>query len=434
MTPEEQLQAMGHARVLVVLKPQKLKTTDGRRALALDETISLQQDAAHALRKHFRSFRNSRSAILARGIAASFTEASQPRYVVDAKAKPVGVSSAVQYFPNLGIMLGTVDREGFAALKKNAKEVSDVLSPPEMTLIRPVEDAALEGPPIGQSWSLSRLKIPDLWAKGLTGTGVLIGHIDTGVDASHPALAGAVDAFAMFDLNGRQVANAQAADSGIHGTHTAGLLVGKLFQGSTFGVAPGAKLAAATVIEYGDVPARVVGGLDWCVGQGTRLVNISLGLPSFQPQFSRIMQLLRQRNILPIVAIGNEGPQTSRTPGNLPESLSVGAIDQTDQIWLGSSSQQMAENPKRYVPVVVGPGAGIWSSIPGATLRSLSGTSMAAPHITGLAALLLQHRPEASADDLEKAIVASCKRPAAISTLRGNNGVPNAVDALAALG
>jgi subtilisin len=210
-------------------------------------------------------------------------------------------------------------------------------------------------------------------------------------------------------------------------------MVGKPFKGSTFGVAPDAKLAAAIVIEGGDVPARVVGGLDWCVGQGVRLVNISLGLSTFEPQFSIILRLLRQRNVLPIVAIGNEGAQTSRTPGNLPEALSVGAIDESDQIWFSSSSQQMAESPKRYVPVLIAPGAGIWSCVPGEKLTSLSGTSMTAPHVTALAALLLEHRQETSADDLEKAIVASCKRPAAISTLRGNNGVPDGVAALAAL-
>jgi subtilisin len=438
MTPEQQLQAMGHARVMVVLKPRKFTNVDGGRALALDETISLQQDAAHSLRKHFRSFRNSRSAMLgraeSRADAAAFLKTTAPfRYVVDEKAKAVTPSSAVQYFPNLGIMLGTVDRGGLAALKKNKKEVGAVLPTPELSLIRPVADAALAGPPAGQSWSLARLKIPNLWDQGITGTGILIGHIDTGVDITHPALAPAVDTFAMFDFTGRQVAGASATDSGIHGTHTAGIMVGQQFQGSTFGVAPGAKLAAAIVIEGGDVPARVVGGLDWCVAQGVRLVNISLGLPAFEPQFSIIMQLLRQRNILPIVAIGNEGAQTSRTPGNLPEALSVGAIDESDQIWFRSSSQQMSENPRRYVPAVIAPGAGIWSCVPGGQLRSLSGTSMAAPHVAGLAALLLQHRPQTRADDLEKAIIASCKRPLAISTLRGNNGVPDAVAALAAL-
>jgi subtilisin len=117
MTPEQQLDAMGHARVMVVLKPQKFTKVDGGTALAVNETISLQQDAAHSLRKHFRSFRNSRSAMLSRaeplGAVADLLKAAAPlKYVVDEKAKSVTPSNAVQYFPNLGIMLGTVDRGG----------------------------------------------------------------------------------------------------------------------------------------------------------------------------------------------------------------------------------------------------------------------------------------------------------------------------------
>lgn len=434
MTPAEQLQAMGHARVLVVLKPNKKKKQDGRMALSLEDTIPLQQEAAHQLRKCFRSFRNSRFTTLARELSSAVdTGADALEYLVDQNAKSFASQTAVQYFPNLGIMLGTVDRDGLKALEKNHKEVSTVFSPPELSLIRPVEDSALAGPPAGRSWALDRLKVPDLWDKGLTGDGVFIGHLDTGVDAGHPALADAVDSFALFDDLGRHVAHATASDTGFHGTHTAGILAGKPFNGSTFGVAPGARLASAVVIENGDVVARVLAGLDWCVGQGVRIVNVSLGLRYFVPQFSTILQLLRQRNILPVVAIGNEGPATSRTPGNLPEALSVGAIDQMDLMWINSSSQQMSENPRQYVPVVIGPGAGIWSSIPGDRLASLSGTSMAAPHVAGLAALLIQHRPEATVDDIEKAIIASCTRPTGISTLRGNKGVPDGVAAWASL-
>lgn len=431
MTPAEQLEAMGHARVLVILKPNMTKKEDGRKTFALEETISLQQEVARDLRKHFRAFRNSRFSLLSREVSA-LAAFKSVKYEVDEKAKSV-TQNAVQYFPNLGIMLGTVDRSGLAALEKSSKTTA-VFSPPDLSLIRPVEDNALAGPPDGISWSLTRLKIPELWAKGLTGTGILIGHIDTGADPDHPSLKDAIDTFAYFDDAGRQVANAPAKDTHYHGSHTAGIIAGKPFNGSTFGCAPGAKLAVAAVIEGGDVTARVVAGLDWCVGQGVRLINVSLGLREFQPQFSTILQLLRQRDILPIVAIGNEGAQTSRTPGNLPEALSVGAMDEMDQIWINSSSQQMAEDPKRNVPILIGPGAGVWSSVPNQQLRSLSGTSMATPHITGLAALLLQHRPEMPVADLEKALLASCKRPTGISTLRGNKGVPDGVDALAALG
>jgi subtilisin family serine protease len=83
--------------------------------------------------------------------------------------------------------------------------------------------------------------------------------------------------------------------------------------------------------------------------------------------------------------------------------------------------------------MIIAPGASIYSSVPGGLLRPLTGTSMAAPHIAGLAALLMSAKPEASVAQIEAAILASCKRPPSISTLRGNKGVPDAVEALKAL-
>lgn len=449
MTIQEQLEAMGHTRVIVVLKPTKKKREDGHMSLALTDTISLQQEAAHTLEKFFKPFTNSRTTILAGEIASSplshrgkaFIQASSSfgesrhnsSYTTDPNASAVREHNGLRYFPNLGIMFGTVDQKGINGLRSCTAEVAALFSPPEMSLIHPVEEAALAGPNPGNSWALDRLGIPVLWDKGLTGDGMLIGHLDTGIDTTHPALNDAIDSFAEFDAIGRLIAGSQMTDSGFHGTHTAGILVGKPYQRVTFGVAPAAKLVSAIVIEHGDTAARVIAGLEWCVGQGVRIVNLSLGVRQYEPLFSRIFQILRQRSVLPVAAIGNEGGQTSRTPGNLLGVLSVGAMDDTDQIWFNSSSQQLSEKPKRIVPSIIAPGVTIWSSVPNDGLRSYSGTSMAAPHIAGLAALLMQYRPEATVDQIEKAILASCNRPNTISTLRGNKGIPNAAKALATL-
>ncbi|MCG5248423.1 S8 family peptidase [Methylorubrum extorquens] len=433
MNADERIKVSGHALVFVVLKPTMARRRGGRVMLAFDETRDAQVETARKLRGHFRTFPNSRLSVLAREAPPPAADGEAVEVVADERVRAVvGRSSGLRYYPNLGILYGTVDEKGLTALSQD-DAVEEVFAPPTLGLIRPEEDAALDGPERGISWGVRRLRVDRLWERGLTGDGVLIGHADTGVDSAHPALQGKVDAFAYFDVTGQQIAKAVSGDTQYHGSHTAGILVGAAFDDLSFGVAPGARLASATVIEGGDVPGRVTGALNWAVGQGVRIVNLSLGLPGFQPQLSTFMRILRQRNILPVVAIGNDGPQSSRVPGNVAESLSVGAIDQTDQIWYRSSSEQIDEVPKRITPTLIGPGAGVWSCVPGAAMRSLSGTSMAAPHVAGLAALLMQHRPEASIDAIQNAITGSCKRPAGISTLRGNKGVPDAVDALALL-
>jgi subtilisin family serine protease len=111
----------------------------------------------------------------------------------------------------------------------------------------------------------------------------------------------------------------------------------------------------------------------------------------------------------------------------------VGAIDEQNAVWLFSSSQTLPTTPKRTVPDLAAPGVAIWSSAPNGRLLALSGTSMATPHVSGLAALLMEHQPDATAADVENAIYKSCTRPTGASTVRVNRGVPDAAKALAAL-
>lgn len=444
MTIEQELETIGHARVIAVLKPSKRRRSERGLTVALGETISLQQEAVKTIEPCFRPFKNSRTAQIQREIektkeptvrsmSAPELAHAKPRAAYappDPQADFVKPNSGLRYFPYLGIVMGTADRQGIDQLRQHGKEIAALFSPPELSLIRPFEDdsAALAGPEPGISWGLRRLRIPELWDAGLTGEDVLIGHLDTGIDGQHPALDGQINAYAVFDESGDQLNTPGAlVDTAFHGTHTAGLLVGKPFQDVTFGVAPGAQLVSGTVIEGGDIPARVVAGLNWLVGQGASIVSLSLGVKIFDQTMAALMTVLRLRDVLPVVAIGNDGPLNTRTPGNLKESLSVGATDETDQIWFNSSSQQFAETPKRIVPTLIAPGAGVWSCAPNGTMKKLSGTSMATPHVAGLAALLKQHRPEAKWAQIEKAIIASCKRPAGISTLRGNKGIPDAV-------
>jgi subtilisin len=145
------------------------------------------------------------------------------------------------------------------------------------------------------------------------------------------------------------------------------------------------------------------------------------------------MQALRNRGILPVIAVGNEGPGTSRSPGNYDIVLSVGASDDRDRVADFSSSQKFARPVDPFVPDLVAPGVSVLSSLPGGKFGKLDGSSMATPHIAGLAALLWQAKPGATVDEIEAAIFSSCRLPSTMKKERANRGFPDAVVAHAKL-
>jgi subtilisin len=274
--------------------------------------------------------------------------------------------------------------------------------------------------------------VPAVWAQGFTGKGVIVGHLDTGIDASHPVFSNdAVERFAAFDGLGRQIPQTAASDSGEHGTHTAGILAGRPISRQRIGVAPDCRLASAMVIEGGDVTARVLGGMDWALGNGARILSMSLGLRGWHAQFQALITTrVRKRGVLPIIAIGNEGPGFSRSPGNYSDAFSVGAVDANDTVSEFSSSQRFDRRMTPVVPRLVAPGVDILSAVPGGMYARMSGTSMATPHVAGLAALLLQANPETGVEALENAILESARRPKGMPEERGGMGVPDVETAL----
>jgi subtilisin len=109
--------------------------------------------------------------------------------------------------------------------------------------------------------------------------------------------------------------------------------------------------------------------------------------------------------------------------------LSVGAMDATDHVADFSSSQKFNRPIDPLVPDLVAPGVGVVSCIPGGGFAEMDGSSMATPHVAGLAAVLLQAKPGATISELEQAIISSCTRPKSMQKARANHGVPDAVRA-----
>ncbi len=338
---------------------------------------------------------------------------------------------AMTFFPRLGVCYGAVTKERLVALRRDPA-VAFVGGTPQFSLIafRFGRDTK---PELGPTWGIGSMRIPMLWDQGLDGTGVLVGHLDTGVDARHPTLRAAIHSYLETDRIGGAIVGAQPHDTEQHGTHTAGTIAGRPIDGYSIGVAPGAMLASATIVEGGKIALRLLAGLEWVLTQDARIVNISVGVVGLVNDFIPILTKVRRQGVLPVVAVGNDGPGASRSPGNYPQALSVGAIDRSDSVWPSSSSQRFRRSEDPVVPDLVAPGVDIISAKAGGGYRFDEGSSMATPHISGLAALLFQARPTASIDQVEQAICDSCVRPASMLLDRGNRGIPDAVEALAQL-
>lgn len=253
------------------------------------------------------------------------------------------------------------------------------------------------------TWGLRALGIDALWRRGLTGAGVRVGHLDTGVAGEHPALAGRIAAFLELDEQGRAVATSQARDTRSHGTHTAGILCGGTLEGEAIGVAPEARLHSAVVIDGGRNVVRILRGLEWLRGSGVRVVSMALGIPGHNPVFWTMLAALRAEGALIVCPIGNDGTRGPHAPACHPGVLSVGAIDEELKL-AGYTGCDVLDGVCR-APEVLAPGTFMRSAHSRfAEAAARSGTSQACAFVAGVACLLFQARPEATPEAVAHAL------------------------------
>jgi hypothetical protein len=181
---EEQLKATGLAQIIVILKePARRRGAAGRGPAAETMARADLDVVCKSLEPHFSDSPFSHEGALE--MARRFRERRGERFDGLEGAAP-GRPPRYRVFLNLRLMLGSVDKEGLQGLRKD-KRVRAVKPAPRLSLIRPV--AAAPAKLAGDvAWGLDRLEIPKLWDRGFTGKGVLVGHLDTGVDGDHPAL------------------------------------------------------------------------------------------------------------------------------------------------------------------------------------------------------------------------------------------------------
>jgi subtilisin len=416
---EQELAVRGVAQVVVFLEPASMSGSSqagaksGLDDVGVLESCFVKDDrslaAALASASLDLAARSSR-----RGMRASW----------DAPANYYSDIPIVRKFPKLGILMGDVHNTGLERLAANPR-VRYVASSLPLSLIQPIAAGAVPAESDQIPWGIRKLEIPALWAAGLQGHGVGVAHLDTGVSDSHPALIGAVGGFLFTDLHGNVDLSRPIKDTAEHGTHTAGTIAGREVSGRKIGVAPGATLHSAVVSEGGNAVARFLAGMEWALSQNVRVLNMSIGVRPFNDGFLTLLSSVRAAGILPVCAAGNFGAGDSTSPGNYDLVLSVGACDSNLNVIPESSSQVFTRPRDPIVPDLVAPGFHVLSARPqGGGHQELSGTSQAAAHISGLAALLWQAKPAATVAEIESAIFNSCSL-GTMSNERANRGLPN---------
>lgn len=303
--------------------------------------------------------------------------------------------------------LSTKDLEILPASIPNIRDIypNRILRSPRLVETKNLPSTVLENKT--SSWGVSKIGALAAWgAYGARGQGIKIGILDTGIDASHPDINGKVVAFAEFDAEGRQVMGAKPHDSDQHGTHCAGTIVGASASGQWIGVAPEAKLAVALVLngKFGGTDAQVLAGIDWLVEQGVDLISMSLGGLTLDPEtpntYTEAILTCLRAGIPVVTAIGNEGSQTTGSPGNDLFAFAVGATDYFDRAAGFSGGRTHIIRQSNFIPPenlplpyskpdVSAPGVAVLSSIPGGGWAAFNGTSMATPHVAGAMALIL---------------------------------------------
>ena len=253
--------------------------------------------------------------------------------------------------------------------------------------------------------NLTQIGAPAAWSAGLTGKGVKVAVLDTGIDTTHP------------DLRGGKVvaeANFSEADSTTdhygHGTHVASIVAGTGARsgGDRKGVAFEASLLNGKVLDdfgFGS-ESGIIAGMEWAARQRARVVNMSLGgwpTDGSDPMSQAVTRLTDQYRTLFVVAAGNSGPrdQTVETPGVATAALTVGAVDAQDQL-ADFSSRGPRYGDYAMKPDITAPGVDIVAARAAGTAlgepvgqwyTSVSGTSMATPHVAGAAAIMAQRWP-----------------------------------------
>jgi minor extracellular protease Epr len=245
-------------------------------------------------------------------------------------------------------------------------------------------------------WGIAKIRAPQVWVTGNKGTGIKVAIIDTGIE-THPDLN--VVGGATFVAG-----TSSYTDDNGHGTHCAGIVTALDNDIGVVGVAPEAALYAVKVLDRSGSGylSDVIKGIEWCITNNMQVVSMSFGSTSDSTSLHAECDKAYNSGIVLVAAAGNSGPRANTIgyPAKYSSVIAVGATDSNDAVASWSS-----RGPELSVTA---PGVSIYSTYKGGVYATMSGTSMACPHVTGTVALILAkaaHTPVEVRDILQKTAV-----------------------------
>lgn len=273
----------------------------------------------------------------------------------------------------------------------------------------PYTDAPKQG---GNNWGADLINAPTAWQNGYTGKGIIVAVLDTGVDYNHNDLNdniwtnnkeiagngidddgnGYIDDFQgwNFDSNSNNVFD----DNG-HGTHVSGTIAGENNGDGVTGIAYNSKIMAVKVLDESGSGsyANIANGIRYAVDNGANVINLSLGGNSSNNTLKTAIEYAGSKGVIVVMAAGNDGGSTPSYPARYAydSGIAVGAVNQNNQ--LTDFSNRSGSQEIKYVTA---PGENIYSTLPDNKYGNYTGTSMAAPHVAGVVALLLSANPNLS--------------------------------------
>jgi subtilisin family serine protease len=279
----------------------------------------------------------------------------------------------------------------------------------------------------GNNWGADLIKAPAAWAKGYTGKGVVVAVLDTGVDYNHPDLkdniwtnpnndaaqgyADDIHGWNFVDNNNNVLDTSQIG----HGTHVAGTIAGENNGFGVTGIAYDAKIMPVKVLDNSGTGSytNITKGIYYAVDHGANVINLSLGGSYPNNSLNSALQYASSKDVTVVMAAGNDSATQPDYPARYAKNwgIAVGAVDQNKNI--ADFSDYAGSSQLAYVTA---PGVNIYSTIPGNKYTTYSGTSMAAPHVTGVVALMLSANHNLTDAQVRQIITQTAGNPAKSTT------------------